>query len=268
MKIRLGELRAIVRRALLEDKASFLSAVEPVLKDRDESIPRAVKKLWNDHADHSFFEGLDKVHWVLAEDLEGLLSPGAGGREISVSLYRPGAELVPAHEFGSPARSFSDEGVELGVKLDGRVVLASNNMDSLFTGYGYSGAKVKRGRVDMQEMWAFNNYILDAKSFRETSSDRSGRMNEGLLAHWHPIAVVMGAYRSRDRRGMKRFIEGVQASKVLTDFFRRVLAVGGSPLIGPDGESLDIFMLDDNDQLVPTDPEWNEVELTIDKLKK
>jgi len=184
MKIRLEELRRIIRDVILEDRESFLSSAETMIKGKGPSTPRDVKRLWNAEADHGFFAGLTKVHWVRRmPDLEYFNKSG-GRDEISVGLYLPGKKV-------SPASSWMEPGV--GVVLQGRVTLASNDMGSIWTGYAdeaqpqhvkTSGA-VRRGT--MMNMSALEDYIIDAASFKETGS----MGNEGVLDNWRPVAIVL-----------------------------------------------------------------------------
>jgi hypothetical protein len=156
MKIRLGELRRVIRGVLQEDRESFLSASEPIVKGKGPSAPRDVKRLWNAEADHGFFAGLTKVHWVRRYLDLRFFDKGGSRDEVSVGLYLPGQKL-------SPASAWMEPGV--GVVLQGRVTLASNDMGSIWTGYAdeaqpqhtkTSGA-VRRGT--MMNMSALEDYI-------------------------------------------------------------------------------------------------------------
>ncbi len=184
MKIRLAELRKVIRGVLDEDKVSFLSASEPIVKGKGPSGPRDIKRLWNAEADHGFFAGLTKVHWVRRTPALRYFDEGKGRDEISVGLYLPGKKL-------SPASAWLEPGV--GVVLRGRVTLASNDMGSIWTGYAdeaqpqhtkTSGA-VRRGT--MMNMSALEDYIIDASSFKEAGS----MGNEGVLDNWRPVAIVL-----------------------------------------------------------------------------
>jgi hypothetical protein len=184
MKIRLSELRRIIRGVLEEDRESFLSASEPIIKGKGPSAPRDIKRLWNAEADHGFFAGLTKVHWVRRYHDLRFFDEGRGRDEVSVGLYLPGQKL-------SPASAWMEPGV--GVVLQGRVTLASNDMGSIWTGYAdeaqpqhakTSGA-VRRGT--MMNMSALEDYIIDASSFKKAGS----MGNEGVLDNWRPVAIVL-----------------------------------------------------------------------------
>lgn len=184
MKIRLNKLRAIIHDVIREDRESFLSASEPIIKDKRSSAPRDVKRLWNSEADHAFFSGLTKVHWVRKVVNLRFFDKSGSRDEVSVGLYLPGKKL-------SPASAWMEPGV--GVVLQGRVTLASNDMGSIWTGYAdevqpqhakTSGA-VRRGT--MMNMSALEDYIVDAASFKEAGS----MGNEGVLDNWHPVAIVL-----------------------------------------------------------------------------
>ena len=184
MKIRLDELRRIIQDVILEDRDSFLSSAEPMIKSKGPSAPRDIKRLWNSEADHGFFAGLTKVHWVRRYQDLRFFDKGGSRDEVSVGLYLPGKKA-------SPASAWMEPGV--GVVLQGRVTLASNDMGSIWTGYAddaqpqhmkTSGA-VRRGT--MMNMSALEDYIIDAASFKEAGS----MGNEGVLDNWRPVAIVL-----------------------------------------------------------------------------
>jgi len=184
MRIRLGELRRVVREVLQEDRESFLTTSEPIVKGKGPSAPRDIKRLWNTEADHGFFTGLTKVHWVRRYQDLRFFDKGGSRDEVSVGLYLTGKKV-------SPASAWMEPGV--GVVLQGRVTLASNDMGSIWTGYAdeaqpqhtkTSGA-VRRGT--MMNMSALEDYIIDAASFKEAGS----MGNEGVLDNWRPVAIVL-----------------------------------------------------------------------------
>ena len=209
MKIRLAELRRVIQEVLLEDKESFLSASEPIIKGKSPSAPRDIKRLWNAEADHDFFAGLTKIHWVRRYQALRFFDEGRGRDEVSVGLYLPGKKV-------SPASAWMEPGV--GVVLQGRVTLASNDMGSIWTGYAdeaqpqhakTSGA-VRRGT--MMNMSALEDYIIDAASFKEAGS----MGNEGVLDNWRPVAIVLtdvGAFNPDVIKYVKSLVDYGKAFK-------------------------------------------------------
>ena len=58
-------LERYLRLALSEDREAFMArAGAAVARAKTPTLPREVKKIWNEEADHDFFRGLVKVHWV------------------------------------------------------------------------------------------------------------------------------------------------------------------------------------------------------------
>ena len=159
------------------------------------------------------------------EQLLFFADPSNRSREVSVNLFRRGQTLE------------SDWG-EVGVVLEGRVTLASNDMDSLHT--GYAGASIpsedsprspsasrKRPEAALdyvvpgQETLAdktrksqgpatppnpLAHFILDAGSFQASRS----ASNEGVLASWRPVGFVLSGvlHVMPGRRG--QFLEAIR----------------------------------------------------------
>jgi hypothetical protein len=174
------------RRFLNEDLDSFLRRSEPRLATKDDPLPRDIKRMWNEEADHQFFDGLTKVHWIRrVEDLQYFDRP-SGRDELSVSLYLPGGSPTPPGAWMEPG---------VGVQLRGRITLAANDMGSLVTGYrdeledkpnkNTSGA-VRRAAGRKMTREYLSDYILDAGSFKNGS-----RANEGVIDNWKPIGIIL-----------------------------------------------------------------------------
>lgn len=225
-------LQQYLRLALSEDRDTFMArAGAAVAGPKTPALPREVKKIWNAEADHDFFKGLTKVHWVSRpEQLLFFADPSNRSREVSVNLFGRGQPLE------------SDWG-EVGVVLEGRVTLASNDMDSLYT--GYAGSRVpsadsprspsaSRKRPEAALGWVMPgqetladkirksqglgattaggkdplaHFILDAGSFDAARSASS----EGVVASWRPVGFVMSGvlHMLPGRRG--QFLEIIRS---------------------------------------------------------
>ena len=208
---------------------------------RDASSGREIKRIFNKHADHKFLSSLDTVHWGYnVEALETLI--GRNKDELSATMTLPGGNfgIYPAGDFG--------------LMIQGRITLASNSMDALYSGghYDYIGSddekvaakqqqrkkssginKLPQARQDYSsyakhaDKFAANpekahefvkrkiQYVLD----RETFDASSSRTNEALVDNWKPVGVV-----SADR-GISKLIEKQfgQDSSNLTGEIKRVL---------------------------------------------
>ena len=196
-------------------------------KLKDISSGREIKKLFNKHADHTFLSSLDTVHWVsewnAPQAIKNLI--GKGRDELSATMSLPGADfgVYPPGKFG--------------FWIKGRITLASNDMDELYTGgyYDYINAddeeqaKKKQQRKkssgvnklpqtrndyksfsDRKEMLKSKpeladnfvksriNFVLDKDTWNP-----GGATNEALVDNWKPYGIVI----SND--GMSKYIESM-----------------------------------------------------------
>jgi len=197
-------IRQLIREILLEDFESWKEAMKtgPAYidiqtsdmpnKDRARQ-PREVKRTWNQHADHSFFDSLIKVHWLSGYLIDyqqkspvGMIKSivkATGKDEISTMGYLPGSRLYTS--WGT-----------YGVLIKGRTTLAANDMDSLMTGEhprNYPPARKKwkssglpRRPSSFQPYMALN-YILDRDSFDELETDH----NELVIDNWKAVGFVI-----------------------------------------------------------------------------
>ena len=188
---------------------------------RDASSGREIKRIFNKHADHKFLSSLDTVHWGYnVEALETLI--GRNKDELSANMSLPDSRygIYPAGEFG--------------LVISGRITLASNDMDTLYSGghYDYIGSddeklaakqqqrkrssginKLPKARQDYSsyakraDKFAANpekahefvkrkiQYILDQETF-----DPTAKANEALVDNWKPIGIVSSS------RGLSKII--------------------------------------------------------------
>jgi len=183
-------------------------------KLKDISSGREIKKLFNKHADHTFLSSLDTVHWISKwagpQAIKNLI--GKGRDELSATMSLPGTNfgVYPPGDFG--------------LMINGRITLASNDMDELYTGayYDYINAddeeqaKKKQQRKkssgvnklpqtrndyksfsDRKEMLKSKPELADnfVKSRVQFILDKdtwkpSGSTNEALVDNWKPIGIV------------------------------------------------------------------------------
>lgn len=203
-------LRKFISEVLTEDLEGFLKDTRDVKSpgyyaDEEIAVPsgKAVKRAWRANADHTFFNSLVKVHWVpnigSYERLRRLIS-SSGRDEISTMGYLPGKTLQSS--WGG-----------VGLQVSGRVTVASNNMDALFTGF-YDDAEMdakalqqrkssgfsKRPGIFSQS--AFKTYALDRKSFESDEIPN----NELIVDNWEPISIIVNS-RTVDDRTRKEIIQ-------------------------------------------------------------
>ena len=146
---------------------------------------RHIKTDWKEEADHAFFASLIKVHWLDTDRakspmhiIDRAMNNGRNKDEISVALY-------------SPTRNIHSKWGPVGLQIQGRTTLASNDMDSLFTGYGNLKKSVRASfkssgvpkRPSKASKYSMEKYILDARSFKNTSR------NEGIIANWELVSI-------------------------------------------------------------------------------
>ena len=202
-------LREYIKELLAEDALDF--AQDLAAAGIDGGNPgkdggRAIKQAFNDHADHAWLATLDTVHWT--SDLETIAALATQGRdELSAIMVLPSEDFPP-------------ESGEYGLWIKGRITLATNDMDELYSGhqadYGpgkegteeevahrdRSSGRNKRPTVS-QDYGRYANlkrkdgmaekvakhlpYILDETMW--DPNDWSG--NEALVDNWKPIGLVL-----------------------------------------------------------------------------
>ena len=197
-------IRQLIREILLEDFESWITATKsgPAYVDIQTAEmpskgrargPRDIKRIWNQHADHQFFDSLIKVHWLSSYNLDmrqmnadrliKSIINGTGRDEISTMGYLPGARL------GSMWGRY-------GVIIQGRTTLAANDMDVLLTGEhpgNYPSARKKwkssgfPRRASNFQPYMASNYILDRSSFDTLKTDG----NELVVDNWKAVGFVV-----------------------------------------------------------------------------
>ena len=200
-------LREYIRELLKEDPEAFsrdLSSAEAKFKKSapgfdgyhlrafDDVIEnpggRAVKQVFNAHADHKWLATLDTVHSTSVDGLQDLID-STGRDELSTVMYLPSEQIVTW-------------GGNVGLWVKGRITLASNDMDELYTGHydEYMGPNAW-GTPEEQEQRkkssgvnkapqiarAFNSdhYVLGKSTWKP-----AGASNEALVDNWKPVGIV------------------------------------------------------------------------------
>lgn len=215
-------LREYIRALLKEDPMGFvhdLAASDNFAKDFfggkiDKAMGRDIKRAFADHADHQWLSTLDTVHWTkqtyALEDLAG-----QGKDELSTTMALPSDPLRGIQMFGT------EENFGVGLWIKGRITLASDQQDAIFSGFhGDYGAPVEgseeevahrdkssgrnkrptmskmyknygqleRGNEYMEKMARNIPYVLDQSTWNPNSSDST---NEALVDNWRPVALVV-----------------------------------------------------------------------------
>ena len=154
------------------------------------SQAKKIKRIFAAEADHAFFAGLNKVHWINNSTYPSRrilrMMSSKGNDEVSTAAYRPGEPMVSG--WGN-----------VGVLLQGRTTLAANDMNSLVTGYAedaaiYSKDKYQNSGLPRRPTRAgqryFKDYILDADSFFGSGSSPD-RSNEIVLDNWKILGIII-----------------------------------------------------------------------------
>ena len=187
-------IRDFAKLVLQEDMTSFKTATangkidyvsqEPFFEGDEEQKAKELKRVFSAHADHQFLKSLIKVHWVRseAEGFERLLR-GSKKDEISTNGYLP------------DQRIFSHWG-SVGMIVDGRVTLASNDMDDLYTGYSGEASekfrqKTKNSGLPRRALtfnsWIAKSMILDKDSFESYTAPH----NELVVDNWRVTGMLI-----------------------------------------------------------------------------
>ena len=217
-------LREYIRALLTEDPMSFVhdlaaadsefgeEGVDFFGGDPGKGGGKAIKRAFNANADHQWLSTLDTVHWVEdAYSLEALA--GKSKDELSTSMTLPGDKLK------------NPPGMLIGLWVKGRITLAANDHDRLFTGLrrDYVGSRadytdeeqeqrqkssgvnklprvskdysrygqLKRGDEFAEKMARNTPYVLNQSTWHQADWSNT---NEALVDNWKPIGIVAGKW--------------------------------------------------------------------------
>jgi hypothetical protein len=170
---------------------------------------KAIKRAFNANADHQWLSTLDTVHWVEdAYSLQYLV--GKSKDELSTTMNLPGEKLK------------NPPGLKIGLWVKGRITIAANNHDQLFTGklQDYTGPRadytgeeqeqrqrssgvnkrpmiskdysrhggLKRGHEFAEKVARQIPYVLDQSMWDPDY------VNEALVDNWKPMGIVVGKW--------------------------------------------------------------------------
>lgn len=137
-------LRECIREMLREDALSFIQQVGnlvdrvgaddffadrrgehgPPRKEATKEVRRAIKQIFRDEADHKWLSTLNTVHWAVDPDALMQLK-GRNRDELSTIMTLPSEPLV----------SLSPAGYPFGLWIRGRITLAADDMDDIWSGH-------------------------------------------------------------------------------------------------------------------------------------
>ena len=209
-------VRSYVRHLLKEDPIGFVHDLAASDKFGDQffggnigkDAAREIKRAFNKNADHKFLSTLDTVHWTgdfyAMEDLKG-----KGRDELSATMSLPGENF--------------DAALGYGLWIKGRITLAVNDQDHLYSGfYGDYGpgkegteeevahrdkssgrnkrptvskdyslyGQLKRGDEFGEKMARSGiPYVLDQSTWNPVNTGRSN--NEALVDNWRPVGIII-----------------------------------------------------------------------------
>ena len=208
-------LREYIRELLKEDPIGFVHDLAASDKFGDQffggsigkDAAREIKRAFNKNADHKFLSTLDTVHWTGDfYGMEGL--KGKGKDELSATMTLPGDDF--------------DYPLDYGLWIKGRITLATNDQDKLYSGfYGDYGpgeegteeevahrdkssgrnkrptvskdysryGQLKRGN-EFSEKMARDGipYVLDQSTWNPVQGSSN---NEALVDNWKPIGIIL-----------------------------------------------------------------------------
>jgi hypothetical protein len=241
-------IRQLIREMILEDLDTFkarTSHIEPFYDPVSKVIPRELKSIWNDEADHTFFDGLTKVHWIRS-------SPG-NLTSVSDNLIKflkasRKDEIATMGYIGNPKPSMWGE---FGVMVQGRTTFAANNMNSVFSG-NYSDISkedIKKyaktsglpRRPSLFTPGTTEHLTFGAQDFR----DIPGPGNELIVDNWRPIGLVAPAWFFKDmEKNMKKFNKykgDIELWQLMNVFLRTKRITGlDLPIYSSDGRIIDM----------------------------
>ena len=211
-------LREYIRTLLKEDPIGFVHDLaaasdefgeegQPFFGDNPgKAGGQAIKRAFNANADHQWLSTLDTVHW--SSDLETLPQLAKKSKdELSATMVLPSEDFPP-------------ETGEYGLWIKGRITLATNDMDELYSGFhkdygaGKEGTeeevahrdkssgrnkrptvskdyrlygKLKRGTEFAEKMAKNIPYVLDKTMW----NPNDWNSNEALVDNWRPVGIVV-----------------------------------------------------------------------------
>ena len=208
-------LREYIRTLLKEDPMGFvhdLAAASDEFGEPGEMFfggdpgkggGRAIKRAFNANADHEWLSTLNTVHWGDVYALEDLI--GKNKDELSTLMSLPGED-------------FEISGSNTGLWVKGRITLAGNDMDNLYTGHyddygpGKEGSEeevthrdkssgrnkrptvskdysrygqLTRGNEFAEKMARNIPYVLDQSTW-----DDENHGGEALVDNWKPLGLI------------------------------------------------------------------------------
>jgi hypothetical protein len=225
-------LREYIRQILKEDAMDFvhaLSAASDQFGEEGEEFfggdpgkggGKAIKRAFNANADHEWLSTLDTVHWTgEIYDMEALA--GKGKDELSATMFLPGENFIGPLDYG--------------LWIKGRITLAANDQDKLFTGkykdyskgteeevahrdkssgrnkrpmvskdYSRYGG-LKRGNEFAEKVARQIPYVLDQSMW-----DPAGNINEALVDNWQPVGIILTRPDEIYAIDGMRYIEGTK----------------------------------------------------------
>jgi len=215
-------VRKYVRTLLTEDPMGFVHDLSAATKGGEfgeeffggnpgKSGGRAIKRAFEANADHQWLSTIDTVHWA-SDAYEVIGMSGRGKDELSAVMSLPGEALTPRGRGG-----------DVGLWVKGRITLAANDQDALYTGSwkDYMGAqgdgtpeeadanhhrakssgvnkrptvskdysrydKLEPGEEYSEKMAKNIPYVLDQSTWNPTS-----KPNEALVDNWKPVGIIV-----------------------------------------------------------------------------
>ena len=170
---------------------------------------KAIKRAFNANADHQWLSTLDTVHWVEdAYSLEHLV--GKSKDELSTTMNLSDGKLK------------NPPGMQIGLWIKGRITIAANNHDQLFTGHrgDYVGSRADytdEEQEQRQRSSGMNKLPRVSKDYSRYGQLKKGSehgerlarnipyvldqsmwdpeyVNEALVDNWKPIGIVAGKW--------------------------------------------------------------------------
>jgi len=240
-------LREYIRELLTEDPMGFvhdLAAADDEFGEGGGDVPffggdpgksggKAIKRAFNANADHKWLSTLDTVHWTQdIYSIENLI--GKGKDELSATMSLPSEE-------------FRSIGGSTGLWVKGRITLAVNNHDELYSGHFYdymkdairdpdseegkkqahrsrsSGVnkrptvskdysrygKLKRGNEFAEKVVRKIPYVLDQSTWNPAD------INEALVDNWKAVGIVIHGIADDgvgDHLQSMNYVEGTEES--------------------------------------------------------
>ena len=247
-------LREYIRTLLKEDPIGFVHDLAAASDEfGEEGQPfiggnpgkaggRAIKRAFNANADHQWLATLDTVHWT--SDLEYLPKLATKRKdELSAIMVLPGEDFPP-------------ESGEYGLWIKGRITLAANDMDKIYSEFYHSYGPGKEGT---EEEVAHRDKSSGRNKRPTVSKDysRYGQLKRGTefgekMAKDIPYVLDKSTWKPHKYNGNEALVDNWKPAGIILTSSDQIYTISGLDYIEGTEEDIEEFALGITKQILLT----------------